>query len=80
MWLTVDNQLIKKVKAPRKFNVGQELFLGSVPSNVARPEDVQVRQGRLCVAVVLSLSLLFLLFLSYWQIAPARHCSVGTST
>ncbi|ROT86038.1 Laminin subunit alpha-1 [Penaeus vannamei] len=44
LWLTVDNQLIKKVKAPRKFNVGQELFLGSVPSNVARPEDVQITE------------------------------------
>ncbi|XP_063590781.1 laminin subunit alpha lam-3-like isoform X2 [Penaeus indicus] len=44
MWLTVDNQLIKKVKAPRKFNVGQELFLGSLPSNVARPDEVQITE------------------------------------
>ncbi|XP_071547005.1 laminin subunit alpha-1-like isoform X2 [Panulirus ornatus] len=39
--LFVDNQLVKKVKAPRKLNVGRELFLGSLPSNVARPNNIQ---------------------------------------
>lgn len=40
--LFVDNELMKKVKAPRKMNVGRELFLGSLPSNVDRPESMQV--------------------------------------
>ncbi|XP_064107459.1 laminin subunit alpha lam-3-like isoform X1 [Macrobrachium nipponense] len=38
--LTVDTQLIKKVKAPKKMNVGRKLFLGSLPSNVPKPKDL----------------------------------------
>ncbi|KAK7085775.1 Laminin subunit alpha-2 [Halocaridina rubra] len=39
--LTIDTQLIKKVKAPRKMNVGRKLFLGSLPANAPRPKDLQ---------------------------------------
>lgn len=33
--LYIDNEMVKRVKGPRKVNVGRELFLGGVPSGVA---------------------------------------------
>lgn len=33
--LYIDNRVVKRVKGPRKVNVGQELFLGGLPSGVA---------------------------------------------
>ncbi|KAK8738877.1 hypothetical protein OTU49_003716 [Cherax quadricarinatus] len=39
--LFIDNQLVKKVKAPRKMNVGRALFLGSLPANIVIPDTMQ---------------------------------------
>ncbi|XP_042207400.1 laminin subunit alpha-2-like [Homarus americanus] len=39
--LFIDNQLVKKEKAPRKMNVGRELFLGSLPASDDNPDNMQ---------------------------------------
>lgn len=36
--LYIDNKLVKRLKVPRKVNVGRELFLGGLPSSVAGSE------------------------------------------
>lgn len=36
--LYIDSQLVKRVKVPRKVNVGRELFLGGLPSRVVGAE------------------------------------------
>ena len=36
--LYIDNKNVKKVKGPRKVNVGRELFLGGLPLGVMAPK------------------------------------------
>ncbi|XP_050712288.1 laminin subunit alpha-1-like isoform X2 [Eriocheir sinensis] len=43
--LYIDSQLVKRVKVPRKVNVGRELFLGGLPSRVVGAEEVEPLRG-----------------------------------
>ncbi|KAK3855199.1 hypothetical protein Pcinc_038380, partial [Petrolisthes cinctipes] len=42
--LFIDNQMVKKVKGPRKINVGRELFLGGLPTSISRRESWQLEE------------------------------------
>lgn len=84
--LYIDSKLVKRVKVPRKVNVGRELFLGGLPSRVegAEVSGWLLSKSRhhlcLCSPPPLTLLLYFLSKPKATTVSPALHNTTSSQS